>query len=284
MRGLLLLSLLSSLCLATTRSELNQSVSWQLDAQQLVSLNAGDKTVLVVQQRFTSARQQGQILIINDVGFNQASRLHQLSTPMANVGWSSFSMAMPRVYQLPDTQEPEQDPQVAADPSPQQADPANPPSVAAYDWQANDSDEIYAWQEALLIEQVQAYFQQLGVHPGYRLIIAEGMAAAWMIKFIAEQRIQVDGLVVIGPYWPQQTFNQQLPDLMASIDIPVLDIQADTLNRWSHLTAATRRIAAQQAFQPHYLQRQISGLYLQTPYTYPWLSKMIIGWSRHHGW
>ena len=273
---LILLCLVSLYTQATTREELNQMLRWQHAGDDYLSISAGDKELLVLRQPFTSVQQLGVAILLNEEGESAAGRLQWMADSLNQAGWTTYSLALPRVYFPPPQDEQSQSATSSA--------PDVPESLAGFAWQAGMPDNQFALQEALLIEQLQALRNQIGDFKGFLMVISEGVSAAWMTKLIAENRFNTDALVAIGPYWPHQQFNQQIPTLVRQLSTPLLDIQSDRFNSWSMMTSEKRQTAARQTFKVYYRQRHISVLDTSQPAQYNWLAKEIHGWVRSLGW
>ncbi len=114
--------------------------------------------------------------------------------------------------------------------------------------------------------------------PGFRIVIAEGIVAAFLIQLYAQQALPApDALVVIGPYLPQWQLNNALPAQLASFSFPVLDLQPADGNAWSLSTAAERVIQAKRQQHMGYRQRilprsaHVSQPSLLKHHVYGWL-------------
>ncbi|WP_124916910.1 DUF3530 family protein [Alteromonas flava] len=135
-----------------------------------------------------------------------------------------------------------------------------------------------------LSQRMQGVAELVQTVPGYRLVIARGIAAAGLISLYQQGALaEPDSLVITGPFWPNQSFNQQLPVELAQTPFPVLDITSEWDNRWSLQTIDARRKAAVTELKLHYRQRDIVGT-VYTEQQYLALAKQIYGWITYLGW
>lgn len=159
--------------------------------------------------------------------------------------------------------------------------------LAAVPWQTDNntpfptpiSQEALAELRQPLQQRLTQALQHLEQQPGYRIVVAEGVVAAFLIQLYATEAIPApDALVVVGPYLPQWHLNNALAAQLASFSFPVLDLQPANASAWSSSTAADRVKQARRLQHPAYRQRFLphavtSGQALQLhQYVYGWLA------------
>ncbi len=114
---------------------------------------------------------------------------------------------------------------------------------------------------------------------GFTLVIAEGQTAAMLIRaFGAAQLPLPDGLVLIGSYLPQQDLNLALAEQQAALGLPLLDLDATTVNRWNSETIELRRAYAEKALALHHRHVQLLDA---SDVEEVW--RQIQGWMRYNG-
>ncbi|WP_164078373.1 DUF3530 family protein [Alteromonas facilis] len=146
------------------------------------------------------------------------------------------------------------------------------------------SQEAMSRYVLALSQRVEAAGNMAQTTPGYRLVIARGISAAGLVQLYSQGSLQEpDGLVIAGPFWPEQQLNQSLPAQLATTAFPVLDITSEWDNRWSLQTIEQRRVKAITELKLHYRQRDIIGTVFTTQ-QYQALAKQIYGWVTYLGW
>ena len=135
-----------------------------------------------------------------------------------------------------------------------------------------------------LTQRLEAAYASVQTTPGYRLVVSHGINAAGLIRLYSLGSIvPPDGLVVSGPFWPQDSLNQELPTQLAQTPFAVLDVTNEWDNRWSQKTQENRKIMATTELKMHYRQRELVGpAYNFQQYQY--MAKEIYGWFSYLGW
>lgn len=119
---------------------------------------------------------------------------------------------------------------------------------------------------------------------GYKIIYAKGQSASAMINFLVQQdNSDAHALVVNNPYWPNMQSNQLLPQQLAKLPMPVLDLVSLSDNMWATNTINTRRTAAKVGLKSLYRQRELLGEQLIDNHV-DQLSKELLSWTRFLGW
>jgi hypothetical protein len=138
--------------------------------------------------------------------------------------------------------------------------------------------------EQQLVAFLQAAIKKSQDYPGFFLVISKGTSAAWLSKIYAENTLDApDAFVAIGPYWPDRTHNQRLPQWMANTSMPVLDLHNVWDNRWARQTISQRQIEAVKALKLQYRQRELLGFNIHSQHN-AYISKEIYGWISQMGW
>ena len=135
--------------------------------------------------------------------------------------------------------------------------------------------------------QLLALLTQLTTHSedkvGFRLFIAEGMAASLLLALGDNPQAPApDALTVVSPFWPDDQINYQVSAYSANYPYPLLDIAYSSANNWSRATDIARLIEANVQIKMHYRQRQLPRHVGRQ--AADWLSGEIVGWTRSLGW
>lgn len=138
--------------------------------------------------------------------------------------------------------------------------------------------------QASLVSALKSIEQAKNEQFGYRLVIAQGVMAGWILNIYQQQLYELpDALILIGSYIPELTRNQNIAQQIAEFPKPVLDISFTSNNRWVQVGAPLRQIAASKQQKLNYRQLAFTG----DPYraeTGVQLTKSIYGWLTSIGW
>lgn len=157
--------------------------------------------------------------------------------------------------------------------------------LTAVPWQTDENTTYPAAisQEALtelrqpLQQRLTQAMQHLEQQPGYRIVVAEGVTAAFLIQLYAAKAIPApDAFVVIGPYLLQWHLNNAIAAQLASFSFPVLDLQPAYAGSWSLSSAAERVKQARRLQHPAYRQRVLP--YGVSPGQAAQLHQYVYGW------
>lgn len=162
--------------------------------------------------------------------------------------------------------------------------------IAAGPWQANEntpypspiSEEALTDLRQPLQQRLTQALAHLEPEPGLRVVVAEGVVAAFLIQLYAAQAIPTpDAFIVIGPYLPQLQLNNALAEQLASFSFPVLDLQPAVANSWSLATAANRTRQAQRLQHPGYRQVNLPPSTGQVQARQ--VQQLVYGWLSYEG-
>ncbi len=249
------------------------------------TLLAGEREVVVVTQESTTPLTKGVALIIGESGlgpFNQNSAA-ELANMMNQYGWVSMVMPAPTSAFFAPL---EASPAVAAQNASNETEPSSDTEQSVHPRQGPVvlEEAEFNQQEQQLMLQLQAIVPKTQQYPGFFLVIAQGTSAAWLGKIYSEQKLGLpDALIVVNPYWPQRAYNQQIPEILANTQMPVLDVFSRWDNKWGKRTVADRKVAAEKNLKLHYRQRELIGQMIDKE-QYRLLSKEIYGWLTQMGW
>lgn len=116
---------------------------------------------------------------------------------------------------------------------------------------------------------------------GFRLVIAEGIAAALILN-LNDSTANADAVTLIAPFWPDTEVNQALAEKAAAFGLPILDLDFASSNRFAHSTSALRAKKARVGIKLNYRQRLFP--IAQRHNTIDWIGGEIVGWTRSLGW
>ncbi|UAA38103.1 DUF3530 family protein [Paraneptunicella aestuarii] len=248
----------------------------------------GEEEILVVINEANIALTKGVAIIVSESGVNSLNKfaLASLVEPMNDHGWVTILVPAPtlglRGYQQPPPTDAnammnngQNDIQVNAN---------NKENIAPYYQSPLIHEDDFKAHEQHMLQLMQSIVQYSSNYPGFFLVIAQGTSAAWLAKIYSEQQIpQPDAFVAISANWPEHKYNKELPEYIAQMHAPVLDIYNRWDTEWTTKTAKKRSIAAERALKLHYRQREIVGQSFDHN-QFIYLSKEIYGWLTYMGW
>ena len=220
-------------------------------ADQLLRLdwqsNPASKTIEQEQVLFaehTSGTYLGLVILLPE--WQGTGRLWQLSATLTSQGFDTL-LILPRFAQP-------------------QLNPAGEKKDAARDTFRQDL--------AARIKSLSEAKQQEG---GFRLILAQGTAAAWASNLIASEQLPPpDALVLLDAYFPEQGANTVLAKDVAQSQAPILDLYEESAAGWPLVAAEARRVESRRSnklnYRPYALLEQAE------------LPARLQGWLRHLGW
>jgi hypothetical protein len=245
-----------------------------LFSDQYIKLKVAEQDLLVVLNENTNAIARGVaiLLIQSNTTLTSKQGLAPLVAPLTELGWVTMLVPSPETEFLTARE-------VLVDDSENTLEPASVISPVKQLTQATLDEHL---EKLRLI--MQAVDEKAKEYPGFVLVIAQGTSAASLTQLYVQQSlVSPDAMVVIAPFWPDRTYNNQLATDLANTSMPVLDLHSDRDNSWSINNIALRKVATVRALKLQYRQRQIIGssdMELAAPY----ISKEIYGWLSHMGW
>ncbi|WP_181898338.1 DUF3530 family protein [Alteromonas aestuariivivens] len=245
----------------------------QFEPSQLTSLNLGNTEIPVISHPADAVLSRGVAMMLVDNGYQglTLSAALQLARRMNEWGWHTRIVVLPLSI---------------AHPEPVNASIASSSASQLQSW------VNYEGSQEQLRALLKALFEQSNSVHGLKVLITQGMTATQYLALSKNAEVPVpDSLVTIAPYWPEQKVNQEISDMLANTEYPVLDLRLTRMNHWESQTARPRQLAAKRALKLHYRQRTVqdNGLPVASldGFSSPlsnWLSKEIYGWIRYLGW
>lgn len=115
---------------------------------------------------------------------------------------------------------------------------------------------------------------------GPLVLISEGVSAALIIQLLHQGEMpQVDAVVLLGSYFPQQQLNSELATQTAQLRIPVLDMIPAQQQPWVAEQQARRVQQSQRHQHPSYRQRVLSSQRIAEQPRY--VLHQLYGWLRY---
>ena len=250
---ILLLTLLSLSAYSSEPGSAEQwhksDLTWQLPAEEITELLAGEQSFLALKRPAYTAKVKGTILFVPDWSQHAASPkyLNLLRQQFNDYGWDTLSIAVP--------------------------DQPNP----------DDTAGLTSYREQLQQRMIAAMTSAAPAGAAV-IIVAQGSSAALLSQLFAEKKLQEpQSLILLEAYLPQEEQQRSLPLAIAKQQVPTLDMMQ---NKGNHQVAAQWKLRKQLARQQQklmYRQREISGLIVQAE-TQQRVFKEIQGWLRFQGY
>ncbi len=224
-------------------------LNWQLPADEITELQAGDKSFLALKRAAFTAKVKGTILLIPDWSQHASSPkyLNLLRKEFNDYGWDTLAIA------VPDTPFPD------------------------------DTSNIEKYKEQLQ-QRVEAAMTNAKTENSTVIVVAQGSSAALISQLYADKKLQEpQSLVLLEAYLPQDDLQRSLPLAIARQQVPTLDVMQQQGNRQVAAQWQLRKQLAKQQQKLLYRQREISGLIAQTE-TQHQVFKEIYGWLSYQGY
>lgn len=231
------------------------------DAAAVQTADAHDQAtpqrILMLQRENEQAADRGHLLVVAELGTHplQSSLLRHWYQGMPAYGWHTYAMQAP-LLQINDV---EWNAEIATRYSP-----------------ANDIQFLLDAMRARLVLALQHIEQAEGT----LILISEGVSGALITQLLHQGEFaQVDALVVVGSYFPQQQLNTTLTTQTAQLKLPVLDIIPARQQPWVAQQSKRRVQQSQRHQQPSFRQRVLVAQPVATQPRY--LHHELYGWLRH---
>ncbi|QYJ79275.1 DUF3530 family protein [Shewanella acanthi] len=191
-------------------------------------------------------------------------------------GWASLSITPPIDPPSPNFATDAKE--VASAGEGQLTNPSNKPSQKR---KPEESDKQLQSQESLLVKSMEKLAAVSDEYPGKRVLVTAEQSAALIIKLLSDNKITPpDVLVVINPYSLDDKRNQELPEKLAKLQLPILDIQSPDGHPASLETAELRKTLALSLEAPNYRQNQLA-LNLDNESAWQNCLQLIRGFAAH---
>ncbi|MCE9685846.1 alpha/beta hydrolase family protein [Shewanella sp. AS16] len=226
---------------AATEGDKQQRLAY-LPAAEVGQIRVGDESVGVLTRPWQGEQHLGAALLLADLGSppDAPGLIDFLRHGLNPAGWASISLTPPRARAAPNFATAATEISKAGEAQLSYAAGHRTPKFSReQDSQHKTAQENFLQQTLTGVDALSA------VYPGKRLVIADGQSAALVIALLQQQQIPApDMLVVINPFIEDETQNQALAAQLASITVPVLDLQSPDGHPASRLTALQRHTLA----------------------------------------
>lgn len=224
-------------------------LSWQLPADEITELLAGDKSFLALKREAFTAKVKGTILFIPDWSQHAASPkyLNLLRKDFNDYGWNTLAIAVP---------------------------------AAPFE---NDLPDLDSYKTELQ-QRITAAMASIQAENNAIIVVAQGSSAALISQLYAEKKLQEpQSLVLLEAYLPLAEQQRGLPLVIAKQQVPTLDLMQEQGNQQVAAQWQLRKQLARQQQKLLYRQREISGLIAQAE-TQQRVLKEIHGWLSYQGY
>lgn len=223
-------------------------LNWQLPAEEITELSAGEKTFLALKRSAFTAKTKGTILFIPDWSQHATSPkyLNLLRKEFNDYGWDTLAIAVPDA-------------------------PFNDDSASLTQYK----DQL---QQRIEVAMTSALTENSTV-----IVVAQGSSAAMVSQLYADKKLQEPkSLVLLEAYLPTAEQQRSLPMAIAKQQVPTLDLMQEQGNQQVAAQWQLRKQLAKQQQKLLYRQRQINGLIAQSE-TQQRVFKEIYGWLSYQG-
>lgn len=223
-------------------------LNWQLPAEEITELSAGEKTFLALKRSAFTAKTKGTILFIPDWSQHATSPkyLNLLRKEFNDYGWDTLAIAVPDA-------------------------PFNDDSASLTQYK----DQL---QQRIEVAMTSALAENSTV-----IVVAQGSSAAMVSQLYADKKLQEPkSLVLLEAYLPTAEQQRSLPMAIAKQQVPTLDLMQEQGNQHVAAQWQLRKQLAKQQQKLLYRQRQINGLIAQSE-TQQRVFKEIYGWLSYQG-
>ena len=223
-------------------------LNWQLPAEEITELSAGEKTFLTLKRSAFTAKTKGTILFIPDWSQHATSPkyLNLLRKEFNDYGWDTLAIAVPDA-------------------------PFNDDSASLTQYK----DQL---QQRIEVAMTSALAENSTV-----IVVAQGSSAALVSQLYADKKLQEPkSLVLLEAYLPAAEQQRSLPMAIAKQQVPTLDLMQEQGNQQVADQWQLRKQLAKQQKKLLYRQRQINGLIAQSE-TQQRVFKEIYGWLSYQG-
>lgn len=224
-------------------------LSWQLPADEITELMAGDKSFLALKRAAFTAKVKGTILFVPDWSQHAASPkyLNLLRKELNDYGWDTLAIAVP------------------AAPS------------------ENETEDLDSYKLQLQ-QRISAAMASIAANQNAIIVVAQGSSGAFLSQLYADKKLpEPQSLILLEAYLPQAEQQRSLPLAIAKQQVPTLDLMQQQGNQQIAAQWQLRKQLARQQQKLLYRQREISGLMAQAE-TQQRVLKEIYGWLSYQGY
>ncbi|MDF3124789.1 DUF3530 family protein [Rheinheimera sp. 1928-s] len=224
-------------------------LTWQLPADEITELLAGDTSFLALKRAAFTAKVKGTMLFIPDWSQHASSpkNLNLLRKEFNDYGWDTLAIAVP-------------------------------------DSPLQDDEQALQNYKDQLQQRIEVAMQSAMAENSTVIIVAQGSSAALISQLYADKKLQEpQSLILLEAYLPAAEQQRSLPLAIAKQQVPTLDLIQQQGNQQVAAQWLLRKQLARQQQKLLYRQREISGLSAQAE-TQQQVFKEIYGWLSYQGY
>jgi hypothetical protein len=230
-----------------------------LESEEVILIEVGKQKSEVLVRSWVGKKELGAAILFSNPGMNADSAGLQafLRRELPHTGWATIAITPPKkVSRLNFSTSPE-DISKAGEGKFNPNNAERTPQYSKAQW-----EKIREKQEAFITNTMNKLDEIGTPYPGKRILIATNQGAGFVISMLSKNILaKPDILVLINPFMGTTHENLGLPKLLATLDIPVLDIQSADGHVASQKTTTDRRLLSPQN-EPYRYRQQLMLLNL----------------------
>lgn len=261
---------------------------YQFDEQDIVDvkINIDDDnfvTIPIINYPSSTALRKGSIVIVSDVdsfGIKNTTLL-ELASELTPWGWDVYLVYVDGVLMNQFSRENDIN-------NTNESAENKTITIKANSFQGPELQYDISTSESFLQTLYKSLNNNLLPKTGYKVMLTQGkMAAAnlvWLSSLSKEQQAQMlDAVVLSNTHWPLRELNRNIPEQLAAVSIPVLDIHSDSDNKWAQTIKSDKKIRTKVDLKTFYRQ-------VHTPYSWSPSSsaknqaRHVVSYTRYLGW
>ncbi|MCG9730240.1 alpha/beta hydrolase family protein [Shewanella sp. Isolate13] len=255
------------LCLGSFMASASNPEYNYLPANEVKQLQVEDKSVPALLRPWIGKKRLGLAIIVPAIGerADAPGLASYLRRELNSVGWATLAVTPPPLLDTHTEIEASDTASTAATPDTQQA--------------LLESQKIQLKQQDFMLASM-AQLDTLGKHfAGKRMLVTIGDSANLIIELLETKRLpKPDLMVIVNPYSELESANQALPEKLAALSIPVLDIQSKDGTAQS-LATQVQRLTLAPANTPTRYSQQVLALDLTLKVTWDDCLELIEGFA-----
>lgn len=236
------------LCLGSFMASASHPEYNYLPANEVKQLQVEDESVPALLRPWIGKKQLGLAIIVPAIGerADAPGLASYLRRELNSVGWATLAVTPPPLLDTRTEIEASDAANTATTPDTQQA--------------LLESQKIQLKQQDFMLASM-VQLDTLGKHfAGKRMLVTIGDSADLIIELLDTKRLpKPDLMVIVNPYSELESANQALPEKLAALSIPVLDIQSKDGTAQS-LATQVQRLTLAPANMPSRYSQQVLAL------------------------
>ncbi len=248
-----------------------------LPPEEVIEITVGNQQSEILVKPWSGKKKLGAAILIATpgMGADGAGLNAYLRRELTRTGWATIAITPPKKVSTPNFAT--------------QAEEVAKAGEVANSQKGNEVTRQYSekvWtdirqKQTQFVSQTMSQLDAIGApYPGKRLLITSGQGAGLAISMISNKLLpQPDILVLINPYMKMKKENQALAKMLATLEVPILDIQSADGHRASYATLKERaELSPQNA--PYRYSQQVLALNLNNETAWNTTLKLIEGFAQ----